>query len=156
MALSHRLRRFRSLLKALNIQIPKGNGFHAFRHANAVLMDRLSVPMKVRQQRLGHGDATVTLGFYTHAVGKDSLRAASELGGIVWRNATLGVLAGKWDCTLLLDACEHWLALRLLLRKLDLLLDLSSKFKWMRHILERLRATACSANHDGSITEHPP
>jgi integrase len=79
-----RKRRFRSVLKKLNIQVPKGNGFHAFRHANAVLMDRLGVPMKVRQQRLGHGDATVTLGIYTHAVGEDSLKAASELGRLVW------------------------------------------------------------------------
>lgn len=79
-----RKRRFRSLLKSLNIQIPKGNGFHAFRHANAVLMDRLSVPMKVRQQRLGHGDASVTLGIYTHVVGEDSLTTASQLGRIVW------------------------------------------------------------------------
>jgi integrase len=79
-----RKRRFRSLLKALNIQIPKGNGFHAFRHANAVLMDRLSVPMKVRQQRLGHGDASITLGIYTHAVGEDSLAVAGQLGRIVW------------------------------------------------------------------------
>jgi integrase len=79
-----RKRRFRSLLKALNIQIPKGNGFHAFRHANAVLMDRLSVPMKIRQQRLGHGDASVTLGIYTHVVGEDSLTTASQLGRIVW------------------------------------------------------------------------
>ena len=79
-----RKRRFRSLLKALNIQIPKGNGFHAFRHANAVLMDRLSVPMKVRQQRLGHGDARVTLGIYTHTVGEDSLAVAGQLGRIVW------------------------------------------------------------------------
>jgi integrase len=79
-----RKRRFRSLLKALNIQVPKGNGFHSFRHANAVLMDRLSVPMKVRQQRLGHGDASVTLGIYTHVVGEDSLTTASQLGRIVW------------------------------------------------------------------------
>jgi integrase len=83
-AIMQRKRRFRSLLKALNIQVPKGNGFHGFRHANAVLMDRLSVPMKVRQQRLGHGDARVTLGIYTHAVGEDSSTAAAELGRIVW------------------------------------------------------------------------
>lgn len=79
-----RKRRFRSLLKALKIQVPKGNGFHAFRHANAVLMDRLGVPMKVRQQRLGHVDASVTLGIYTHVVGEDSLTSDSQLGRIVW------------------------------------------------------------------------
>jgi integrase len=64
------------------------HGFHAFRHANAVLMDRLGVPMKVRQQRLGHGDASVTLGIYTHAVGEDSLQAASDLGRLVWTKSS--------------------------------------------------------------------
>jgi hypothetical protein len=38
---------------------------------------------KVRQ-RLGHGDASVALGVYTHAVGEDSLATASQLGRIVW------------------------------------------------------------------------
>jgi len=80
----HRKRRFRSLLKALNIQIPKGNGFHAFRHANAALMDRFSIPMKVRQQRLGHSNPGITLGIYTHVVGEDSQAAASKLGEVVW------------------------------------------------------------------------
>lgn len=79
-----RKRRFRSLLKAQNIQIPKGNGFHAFRHANAALMDRFSIPMKVRQQRLGHSDPGVTLGIYTHVVGEDSRAAADQLGRVVW------------------------------------------------------------------------
>lgn len=79
-----RKRRFRSLLKKLNIQMPKGNGFHAFRHANAALMDRLSVPMKVRQERLGHSNAAITLGLYTHVVGEDSRAAAGQLGSIVW------------------------------------------------------------------------
>ena|ERR1700751_1913299 len=79
-----RKRRFRSVLKALNIQVPKGNGFHAFRHADAVLMDRLNVPMKVRQQRLGHDDAKITLDVYTHTAGQDSALAATELGRIVW------------------------------------------------------------------------
>jgi integrase len=79
-----RKRRFRSLLKALNIQVPKGNGFHAFRHANAALMDRLRVPMKIRQQRLGHSDASITLDIYTHVVGEDSRAAAKQLGQVVW------------------------------------------------------------------------
>jgi integrase len=49
-----------------------------------VLMDRLNVPMKVRQQRLGHGDAKITLDVYTHTAGQDSAVAATELGRIVW------------------------------------------------------------------------
>lgn len=52
-----RKRRFRSILKKLNIRVPKGNGFHAFRHANAALMDWSSVPMKVRKERLGHSNS---------------------------------------------------------------------------------------------------
>jgi integrase len=79
-----RKRRFRSLLKALNIQVPKGNGFHALRHTNAALMDSFNVPMKVRQERLGHSDPSITLGIYTHVVGEDSRAAAHQLGGIVW------------------------------------------------------------------------
>lgn len=79
-----RKRRFRSLLKKLNIHVPKGNGFHAFRHANAALMDRFSVPMKVRQERLGHSNPAITLGIYTHVVGEDSRAAAGQLGSIVW------------------------------------------------------------------------
>jgi integrase len=79
-----RKRPFRSLLKALNIQIPKGNGFHAFRQANAALMDSFDVPMKVRQERLGHSDPSITLGIYTHVVGEDSRAAAYQLGRIVW------------------------------------------------------------------------
>ena len=79
-----RKRRFRSLLKALNIQVPRGTGFHAFRHANAAMMDRLRVPMKVRQERLGHSDASITLDIYTHVIGDDSKAAASQLGAIVW------------------------------------------------------------------------
>jgi integrase len=79
-----RKRRFRSLLKTLNIQIPKGNGFHAFRHANAALMDRFNVPVKVRQERLGHSNPGITLGTYTHVAGEDCRAAANNLGGVVW------------------------------------------------------------------------
>jgi hypothetical protein len=60
------------------------DGFHAFRHANAALMDRFSIPMKVRQQRLGHSDPGITLGIYTHVVGEDSRAAAEQLGRVVW------------------------------------------------------------------------
>jgi integrase len=43
-------RRLKPLLEKLGI---RRGGLHAFRHGNATLMDRLGVPMKVRQQRLG-------------------------------------------------------------------------------------------------------
>jgi hypothetical protein len=38
------------MLECLGIE---RGGLHAFRHANSTLMDRLDVPLRVRQQRLG-------------------------------------------------------------------------------------------------------
>jgi integrase len=58
-------------------------GLHAFRHTNATLMDRLQVPMKVRQQRLGHSDPKVTLGVYTHFSSEDDERIALQLSEIL-------------------------------------------------------------------------
>jgi integrase len=58
-------------------------GLHAFRHANATLMDRLHVPMKIRQQRLGHSDPRITLGTYTHLASSDDERIAMQLGEIL-------------------------------------------------------------------------
>jgi integrase len=43
-------------------------GLHAFRHTNSTLVDQLGAPLKVRQQRLGHSDVTLTLNAYTHVV----------------------------------------------------------------------------------------
>jgi integrase len=58
-------------------------GLHAFRHANSTLMDRLGVPLKVRQQRLGHSDSSLTLDVYTHVAGEDDVRVAAQLDGIL-------------------------------------------------------------------------
>lgn len=70
-------RKLRPLLRTLGIQ---GCGLHAFRHANASLMDKLSVPMKVRQQRLGHRDSRLTMNTYTHMASVDDERIAEQLG----------------------------------------------------------------------------
>jgi len=40
--------------------------FGGFRRANASMMDELAVPMKVRQQRLGHSYPRLTMDVYTH------------------------------------------------------------------------------------------
>lgn len=77
-------RHFRPLLRKLGIDVPRGNGFHAFRHANETLMDRFGVPLKVRQDRLGHVDSRMTLGVYTHSVSADAKLAATKLGSVVW------------------------------------------------------------------------
>jgi integrase len=58
-------------------------GLHAFRHYSASVMDRLNVPLKLRQQRLGHSDAAMTLGVYSHVAKEDDIRIASQLGVIL-------------------------------------------------------------------------
>ena len=75
---------FKPLLAKLGIRVPRGNGFHAFRHANATMMDRLGTPLKVRQERLGHSDPRVTQTIYTHIASEDSRRVAAQLGEAVW------------------------------------------------------------------------
>lgn len=57
-------------------------GLHAFRHGVETVMDRWGVPLKVRQQRLGHSDPRTTLGVYTHAVGEDERKLAEKLGNV--------------------------------------------------------------------------
>ncbi len=74
-----RKRKFHPLLRKLGI--PQC-GFHAFRHGNATLLDRIGAPMAVRQNRLGHADAQTTMD-YTHTVTADERRIAVELGKIL-------------------------------------------------------------------------
>jgi integrase len=70
----------RPLLDSLGI--PR-RGLHAFRHLNGSLMDRFNVPVKVRQERLGHSTAVMTLDHYTHAVSEDDRRIAARLGRVL-------------------------------------------------------------------------
>ena len=62
----------------------KSAGMHAFRHGNLSLMDELSVPMKVRQERVGHApDSKLTLATYTHAGSADHQLAAQRIGDML-------------------------------------------------------------------------
>jgi hypothetical protein len=47
------------------------------------MMDELAVPMKVRQQRLGHSDPRLTMNVYTHMASVDDQRAAERLGDLL-------------------------------------------------------------------------
>jgi hypothetical protein len=47
------------------------------------MIDRLNTPLKLRQQRLAHSDAEMTLGVYSHEAREDDLRIAAQLGGIL-------------------------------------------------------------------------
>ena len=55
-------------------------GLHAFRHAMATLMDTAGVPMKVRQERLGHTNAEITMNLYTHPVADADRAFATWIG----------------------------------------------------------------------------
>ena len=77
-------RKLYPLLDSLGIE---RGGLHAFRHANSTLMDRLGVPLKVRQERLGHSDPSLTLGVYTHVASEDDVRFVTQLDGILRPNA---------------------------------------------------------------------
>ena len=79
-------------LPIAGIQVPRGNGFHAFRHANATLMSSFGASQKLRQQRLGHADGSpVTETIYTHVISEDGKRIAAQLGKAVW-----GVFDPNW------------------------------------------------------------
>src|SRR5260370_29306841 len=85
-------RQVRPLLEKLKICVPKGNGFLAFRHANATLMSSFGASQKLRQQRLGHVDGSpVTETIYTHVISEDGKQIAAQLGKAVW-----GVLDPSW------------------------------------------------------------
>lgn len=72
-------RQLHPLLKRLGLVVA---GFHAFRHANATILDSQGVPLSLREDRLGHADISTTLNVYTHVVGADSLRVADAFEDI--------------------------------------------------------------------------
>jgi integrase len=76
-------RKLHPLCKKLGIP-PRG--LHAFRHGQGTLLDQMNVPMKVRQQRMGHTSAELTLNIYTHAITSDERKFADELGEILHAN----------------------------------------------------------------------
>lgn len=59
-------------------------GLKAFRHCSATLMDQAGIPMKVRQERLGHAPGTkITMVHYTHTVSADARLAAAAVGNML-------------------------------------------------------------------------
>jgi len=85
--------RARSIWNSSEVKtMPRGNGFHALRHANATLMNSFGASQKLRQQRLGHADGSpVTDTIYTHVISEDGKRIAAQLG-----KAVGGVLDRSW------------------------------------------------------------
>ena len=60
----------------------KRSGLHSFRHFNATAMQQADVPMKVRQQRLGHADPKMTL-HYTQVDDARGAAAAEAIGALL-------------------------------------------------------------------------
>lgn len=54
-------------------------GLHAFRHSQVTVAERVGVPLKTIQGRVGHGSAETTL-LYSHAVGEDDRKFSAWLG----------------------------------------------------------------------------
>ena len=74
-----RKRKLYPLLEKLGIE---RCGFHAFRHGNETVMDQESVPMAVRQSRLGHSDVRTTM-LYTHVASEDGRKIAARFGELL-------------------------------------------------------------------------
>jgi integrase len=61
-------------------------GLNALRHGQATLLDQVNAPMKIRQKRMGHTDARITLGVYTHTAPIDERRVADEIDALLSPN----------------------------------------------------------------------
>jgi integrase len=69
-------------LKPILEKLGLAGALHAFRRGNATVLDRMHVPMKVRQERLGQVETSTTMG-YTHLVSKDDRLVSKKLGEIL-------------------------------------------------------------------------
>ena len=54
--------------------------FHDLRHGHATMMIGMGENMKLVQERLGHIQVSVTLGFYHHVMDADHEQAARRFG----------------------------------------------------------------------------
>jgi integrase len=86
-----RKRKLYPLLEKLGIQ---RCGFHAFRHGNETVMDQESVPMAVRQSRLGHSDARTTM-LYTHVASEDGRKIAARFGELLRCSPTAAIMPAE-------------------------------------------------------------
>jgi integrase len=80
---------FRPILEELGIWAKvralgiKQCGLHALRRMNGTQMDLLAVPLKTRQERMGHAHPSTTLKFYTRPVEEASRRFADRMGALL-------------------------------------------------------------------------
>lgn len=65
----------------------KGLKFHELRHTQATQLLANGVDVKTVQTRLGHANASITLGWYAHAIPEKDHEAADLLGNLLTSNA---------------------------------------------------------------------
>ena len=67
---------------------PRRFGFHNLRHSLASFLIRIRTDPKTVQTLLRHSDVKLALQFYTHAVSRDRIAAASKMLTAILRHAT--------------------------------------------------------------------
>lgn len=81
-------RRFRSALKQARDELGKDSlpeiRLHDLRHTHATLLLAAGVPVKVVSERLGHANATITLGVYAHVMPGMQQDAAEKFGALLY------------------------------------------------------------------------
>ncbi|WP_227878331.1 tyrosine-type recombinase/integrase [Arthrobacter dokdonensis] len=60
---------------------------HDLRHTHATLLLAAGVPVKVVLERLGHANATITLGVYAHVMPGMQQEAAEKIGALLYGGA---------------------------------------------------------------------
>jgi len=87
-------RKLYPLLDSLGIE---RGGLLTFRHTSSTLMDRLGAPLKLRRQRLGRSDASLTLGVYTHVASEDECAFCGAVGRNLHATAPKKRTAQVWS-----------------------------------------------------------
>jgi integrase len=82
-----------------SLKIPRC-GLHAFRHTHSSLLLEVGAPASVAQAQLGHSDARITLGVYSHVIGdshrKNVDKVAQLLGSELDPNGPEVELSTEW------------------------------------------------------------
>lgn len=77
----------RPVLKKLGLPL---RGLHAFRHGMASMMPLVGASPAVAQKQLGHSDARITVGIYSHVMGDEQRRAAEKVAALLWPDVAQG------------------------------------------------------------------
>lgn len=85
--LEHRLQ---PLLSELKIETA---GFHAFRHASASILERMKASPKIRLERMGHTEESMTMR-YTHIIEEDARKVAADFDGFLLPELAMEAGAG--------------------------------------------------------------